>query len=363
MIRVERPKDSVPSVLTTKGKKETNKAIKQYRDKLAMHFFSKPYKELSDGEKDKVIHFAPQLLPIESPSTSESSSQPLEKKNYKFDVYRDREIKEALRKLFHGKCAYCESSYAGTQPMDVEHWRPKGGFVDESDPKKEELVWPGYFWLAADWNNLLPSCIDCNRRRNQIVWSKEEPLRMGKESQFPVVDEAKRWRDPDQYSPGQIIEEEPLLLNPCTDKEEDWPEKHLTFDENAVLVPKPDPKDKSRPSPKAEASIRVYALNRTDLVLSRQERLRLLEYHKHTITKLIDLLVSLEKKCVEASSDAYQDMLAIVDELLCYEFAALEGFKKPNEPYVLLARTFIEAFENELKPELISSYRKQAETV
>ena len=45
---------------------------------------------------------------------------------FDFARYKEASVKTALEKLFHGKCAYCESFYAGLQPVDVEHYRPKG---------------------------------------------------------------------------------------------------------------------------------------------------------------------------------------------------------------------------------------------
>ena len=37
------------------------------------------------------------------------------------------DIQEALSALFDGKCAYCETSYGATQPLNVEHHRPRSG--------------------------------------------------------------------------------------------------------------------------------------------------------------------------------------------------------------------------------------------
>src|SRR4051812_22350680 len=83
-------------------------------------------------------------------------------------VYKS--AKPFLDKLFGGKCAYCEVIIEASHPTEVEHYRPKGAVKDE----EEEVVTiqtpngaedhPGYWWLAYEWNNLLPSCIDCNRR-------------------------------------------------------------------------------------------------------------------------------------------------------------------------------------------------------
>src|SRR5262249_38675962 len=80
--------------------------------------------------------------------------------------------KDFLIRLFNGKCAYCESKFTVSQPGDVEHFRPKGRVVDDNfkpirvqHPTKGEIEHPGYYWLAYEWKNLLPSCADCNRFR------------------------------------------------------------------------------------------------------------------------------------------------------------------------------------------------------
>src|SRR4051794_32743307 len=80
-------------------------------------------------------------------------------KAYGYRVYRADEIKQALNEAFGFKCAYCESFYEATAPVDVEHYRPKGEIVTSTG----RTLRPGYYWLAAEWGNLLPSCIDCNR--------------------------------------------------------------------------------------------------------------------------------------------------------------------------------------------------------
>ena len=82
-------------------------------------------------------------------------------KKRSFSVYSNPDVKAALADVFGGKCAYCESRYDRTQPVDVEHYRPK------SEVKVGEVKVGGYWWLAAVWSNLLPSCIDCNRARSK----------------------------------------------------------------------------------------------------------------------------------------------------------------------------------------------------
>lgn len=145
MIRVRR--DQPPSVLTDEdgpGLRERAEAEAAYAEYL---------EAIQDGAEDKGFKFS-------------------------FSVYKHADVKERLEELFHGKCAYCESRYSSTRPMDVEHYRPKGR-VAESEGH------PGYYWLAAEWTNLLPSCIDCNRRRNQFDERLQDLRSLRKQDQFP----------------------------------------------------------------------------------------------------------------------------------------------------------------------------------
>lgn len=142
---------------------------------------------------------------------------------FDYQRYKEDEVKEALDTAFAGKCAYCETFYSASQPMDVEHWRPKGEVhLDEG----RTILKPGYYWLASDWDNLFPSCIDCNRARKQHDVIEQQRILLGKANQFPVADEATRpmrqvgeisilSHDPD---PGVSTETEAaLLVDPCNE--------------------------------------------------------------------------------------------------------------------------------------------------
>jgi hypothetical protein len=126
------------------------------------------------------------------------------------DHYKDLEVKAALEKLFHNKCAYCEGDPASEAPWDVEHYRPKGRVQENANHS-------GYYWLAYEWTNLLPSCVFCNQRRvDQPTF--DEPIALpaaGKLDQFPLADETRRAMGPDD----PLENEEPLLLNPCLDQD------------------------------------------------------------------------------------------------------------------------------------------------
>jgi hypothetical protein len=141
-------------------------------------------------------------------------------KGFKFVVYKDARVVKALEDAFFGKCAYCEFSYAGGAPCDVEHYRPKGAIdVDGT------LTEPGYYWLAAEWTNLLPSCVDCNRARYQ-EFPDADPELSGKANKFPIGDPAARAKQP-----GQEAHEERLLLHPYFDD----PSEHLHFLERGII--------------------------------------------------------------------------------------------------------------------------------
>jgi uncharacterized protein (TIGR02646 family) len=69
-----------------------------------------------------------------------------------FDAYDL--VKPQLARMQHIKCCYCEKPEEQAKYRDVEHYRPRSV----------------YWWLTWTWENLLFSCIDCNReyKRNQF---------------------------------------------------------------------------------------------------------------------------------------------------------------------------------------------------
>ena len=179
-------------------------------------------------------------------------------KAFNFTVYRDSEVKDALVKLFKGKCAYCESKFLHIYPGDVEHFRPKGEIEEANPPKK-----PGYYWLASDWDNLLLSCRNCNQKLRHFIYGQNNRISLGKMNQFPLSNENGRVRS--HNVPNGIANEEPLrlLINPCID----MPEKHLEYDNIGVIRAK---RINGILSDKALRSIEVYVLQRVPLVQARQ---------------------------------------------------------------------------------------------
>ncbi len=191
-------------------------------------------------------------------------------------AYKSADVKLALEALFHGKCAYCETRYRSTAPVDVEHYRPKGAVAESAGHG-------GYWWIAMDWDNLLPSCIDCNRRRGQVIvtvsaslaelaaTSKPPMTGAGKKDSFPLADEAGRLL----AESGDHPSEGALLLDPCRDD----PAAYLAYNfapgrPLGLVLPAGDAPSIRR----AATSIQVYGLNRLGLVQDRTELLRRLEF-------------------------------------------------------------------------------------
>jgi len=231
-------------------------------------------------------------------------------KSYEFTAYKAQDISDTLMAEFSGKCAYCEVAYEAGHPVDIEHFRPKGGVVVDGKLSK-----PGYYWLAADWMNLLPSCIDCNRRRYQKVEGLPKAL-AGKANLFPVVDETHR-----ATTPGQEANEPRLLLHPRLDD----PRKHLEF------LPKGGIRARQTgagPSPMGEHSIVVYGLRRSGLARRRADR-----------QKLID--GSLVKVQVIRAELASKPNDAFATRMLELELATLREFVAGSAEYSAMARQVI----------------------
>jgi hypothetical protein len=232
---------------------------------------------------------------------------------FAFVAYKDKELRAALNELFRFKCAYCESVYGATQPVAIEHWRPKGKVTDG----KKELK-PGYYWLAADWDNLFPSCTDCNSPRNYEIDDREQ-LR-GKGNEFPLEDRRKRVRSPN----SELSRESPLLLNPSAVGEK--PEQHLEFG---------DPPEIVRPaiyggssSQRGGESIRVYALDRPGLVKRRQD-------HAKLVTHACLFAKTAKRNALKYPNDP--DVTAAYDEAL----AGLRLHLGADQPYLAMTRAII----------------------
>ncbi|HWM54002.1 MAG TPA: hypothetical protein VNO20_01240 [Solirubrobacterales bacterium] len=233
------------------------------------------------------------------------------KRSFKFRAYKGDDVAASLEAMFGRKCAYCESDYGPVAPTDIEHYRPKGEIVC-SDGKARK---PGYYWLAAEWSNLLPSCIDCNRGRRHEYEDGRRPS--GKGNLFPLADESKRATAPDEEAT-----EEPLLLDPTRDD----PEEHLEFILEGVIRPAPRGDGESE---RGRATIDVLGLSRPELVRSRRDR-----------QIWIDDAITYFK---EATTRLQQDPAdPFAKSVLERAMKGLENSMDPSAPYACMARQQIQ---------------------
>jgi hypothetical protein len=158
-----------------------------------------------------------------------------------------KQQRETLFACYRNKCAYCEANYRLTnRDADVEHFRPKGRVRDKHSKivkvqrNGHEVNHPGYWWLAYEPWNLMPSCPFCNRTAKREL--------------FPLEDGCDY-----AMQPGEELLEKPLLLHPVVDD----PDQHLQFRQRfGVLVPLSD---------RGQATIDTFLLNRELLCEERRD--------------------------------------------------------------------------------------------
>lgn len=208
-----------------------------------------------------------------------------------FEVYNAPSVKDALAKLFGRKCAYCESFLLGNQPGDVEHYRPKSK-VAVRDANGKTAFKPGYFWLAAEWTNLLPACADCNRPRQQEIVDSRRRV-VGKANWFPVADEKQR-----ATGPRRIAFEPRLLIDPCVDD----PDKHLEYTEAGEIAAR---SVRGKPSAMGAATIETCGLSRVELMQRRA-------FHRRTVMSAIRHTLEALQQGRDPGLDL-EDLLALLD--------------------------------------------------
>lgn len=234
---------------------------------------------------------------------------------FDYTAYKAADVVTALRTMFNKKCAYCEFPYAAGLSEDIEHFRPKGGVVID-----DKLATPGYYWLGAEWTNLLPACPDCNRKRTKEFAHGMDMS--GKANIFPVEDEKKRWR-----KHRATCREVHLLLNPCDDQ----PASHLEFLPGGVVRAK---KLGRVASPRGAASIEVFGLRRTDLVEHRAEQERLVR------TAIERALEAAEIADGERNAKRRAKQEGLARKLLDDARQLL----KPDKPYLAVARAVFKEY-------------------
>ena len=199
-------------------------------------------------------------------------------KNFEFNnrIYGHKNVKAKLLEAQFNKCCYCESKIRSTSSGDVEHYRPK---AYSQQGRGQRRIYPGYYWLVYDWDNLFVSCEICNRSH--------------KKNYFPLSNPDERVRN--HFKDLRI--EKPLILNPGGCKNFC---KHITFH-----------KELAKGRTKAgKTTVEMIGLNRQPLQESRLEKLRILE-------RLCDVVQILEshnsndaQNSIEATQNFIQDFVS-----------------------------------------------------
>lgn len=139
-----------------------------------------------------------------------------------------------LAQVFEQSCAYCETSLDDDAYGHIHLHRP-AGFAADADGQTHRLH---YLWLAFEWQNMLPVCAFCERAKGNM---------------FPLDGE----RGDLHASIAQLnVAERPLLIDPCLDD----PSDHLSFSPTGWAEAR---------SRRGDATIRLFDLNRQDLIRAR----------------------------------------------------------------------------------------------
>lgn len=251
-----------------------------------------------------------------------------------FTRYREYDVQQALRALFHGKCAYCEKLIE-KGGAEVEHYRPKGAI--------EGCDHPGYWWLALKWSNLLPTCPGCNKALKHHVVTADmtvaeveamqaiEPRTlMGKATQFPVGAPRLMAVADDHFA------EQPHLIDPTRTN----PASELRWRHDADYSVVEAALRVNGPSILGSETIRCVALNRLDLVQSRTAVLNRLKTNR---TRIME---DLESDVAGASDPA---LIALHLRTALRRIEDMKQSCASEQPFSAMARAFVEAFAAELE--------------
>jgi 5-methylcytosine-specific restriction endonuclease McrA len=206
--------------------------------------------------------------------------------------------------LYHGKCVYCESPLRVDGWDQLDHFRPKKAVLGINRKPVEigKLRHPGYYWLAYDWQNLVPSCAICNQQKGAI---------------FPLLHGSRH-----ALTPEDVGSELPVLIHPALETEK--PETHFEY------VPKTGAlKLKTE---RARAIDEIVKLNREGLFDAR-------------------------RACYDAAIQLVKDYLDCIreseDDRATRKARELESIAKGTYRYSFVARHALRACGERLKPFLL----------
>lgn len=246
---------------------------------------------------------APEILKDKGEKETRAMCEAYEKEGQRdFDfnakIYGHKTVKEALITAQHDKCFLCESKISAIEYGDVEHFRPKKAYQQNAD---DDLNYPGYYWLAYDWENLFLSCQICNQQFKKNLFPLELP------EERKDISHHYSWRN-----------EKTLFINPANEN----PEIFISFrvDEIIGVVP-----FAINNNPKGKTTIKGTGIDRLSLCEKRMSFLKPLL----TIYKLAT------KNHPQPESDEAKELLQL----------AIEDLTKDSAEFAGMFRSIVKDFE------------------
>ncbi|PFD04500.1 AAA family ATPase [Bacillus cereus] len=158
----------------------------------------------------------------------------LRDKSYQLSKSVSNETRKNLVMNFNNKCAYCESKIDSI--AQINNYRPIGGARNSDGEVSKEHYW----WLKFEWDNLLPTCPECNANKS---------------NRFPVLSDRV---NVGVFEHKELERESPALLHPYYDN----PEEYFLYNEGGYIY-----SDIHR----ARITIEILNLNRINLVNQRRK--------------------------------------------------------------------------------------------
>lgn len=129
----------------------------------------------------------------------------------KKNVYSNHHVREAIISLNDHKCGFCGGTTKLDVALNLEHYRP----AKRVHYGKKNKFSPGYYWLTAEWNNILPSCSACNLTSQREYFDYQDHSwkqhSIGKGNKFPLLKQPTAR----PLHTNNIAFECPLFFNPC----------------------------------------------------------------------------------------------------------------------------------------------------
>jgi hypothetical protein len=207
--------------------------------------------------------------------------------DFQSGIYGHASVKAVLQRAQYDKCCYCEGIFHGHAAGDVDHFRPKG--YCQQGPKSSRY-YPGYYWLAYQWDNLLFSCQVCNRSYKRNLFPLADPLARALSRTEDTTREA------------------PLLLDPSGP---DDPREHIQFHED---VPRGI-------TEMGRTTVDVLKLDRVALNDRRREKLNTVRTLRSVVTLLAD---DASPEAVATVADARAELRKVVEPSSAYSAMVLD---------------------------------------